>query len=118
LATILSLIIDLGFILLAEFLALCSIQVLPKNIFQTLGCLFIGALPSALGVVTISSISRDYLRNRAMQLEKEVKMIKESLDNLKKEWDTHMKEFKEFEKIRKKFEKEFEEIEIKENEKE
>lgn len=108
-----SLLIDLFVIMFFEFIILYTIQVIPKDLISVLSLLSIGAFPSCLGVVTISSITSDYLKKRAEKLYKEIRLQKEKLDDLSNKWDERYKKFKElekklseYEKIMKKLEKE------------
>lgn len=78
-ASLISITIDLFLISLSELIVLSTLQVLPQHILQATVMLIIGAMPSAMGSIVLSSLTADILRNRARKLYKEAKDLAEQM---------------------------------------
>ncbi len=72
LISMLSLVIDLFPIIGMEYFMLCTINKVPTDSASLWSTLFIGALPSCLGVFSINSVTSDTLEERVKKLTKDV----------------------------------------------
>lgn len=85
LATIISLLIDLGVLFCAAFLVLLSINQISTDILKSINGVFFLSLPWALGAVTLSSLSVDRLHKRAKDLQDEIAELKEKTAELEED---------------------------------
>lgn len=91
---LISVVIDLFLICLAELLVLYSIKVIPQDISKGAIMLLIGALPSSLGVIVLTSLTAESLKKRAKTLDNEAKALQkqvEELDEQRKRVDDGLK---------------------------
>jgi hypothetical protein len=80
--SLISVAIDLCLISLAELVTLYAIQVLPQDISKGVIMLLIGAMPSSLGAVVLTSLTAETLKKRAKKLHKEVQALSRQTEKL------------------------------------
>lgn len=107
-ASLMSIVFDVCLISMFEFVVLFTLQVLPQDILSGIMVLLIGALPSSIGAIALSSLSTDVLKKRAEELNKEVKEITKQAESLKKQIQESKERLKDFETKKKEFEEAFE----------
>ncbi|MFQ5758813.1 MAG: hypothetical protein ACE5IF_03975 [Candidatus Bathyarchaeia archaeon] len=106
-----SLAIDIAFLGSSELAVLWATGTMPSEVLSVGALLLLGALPSSLGVVTLSSLTADVLKKRASELEREVKKLEKEAAELVA-WETEArKRLRRFKKELREFEKDYKEEE-------
>ena len=115
--SLISIAIDLCLISLSELVVLYAIQVLPQDISKGVIMLLVGALPSALGAIVLTSLTAETLKKRAKKLHKEVQALRKQTEELEEQRKTAMERLKSFEKKKKEFKNYFKKQDRKDEEK-
>jgi FtsZ-binding cell division protein ZapB len=106
--SIISIVVDLCLISLGELVVLNTIQVLPQDISKGVMILLIGAIPSSLGAVVLTSLTAETLKKHTKSLLKETQALRKESEELE-ELRNHTKELlKSFREQMNEFEKSFE----------
>jgi FtsZ-binding cell division protein ZapB len=98
-----SIMLDVGALCLAESVTLLSIDVLPQEPLTIGKLLLLGAMPSSLGVVTLTSLTVTTLRERASRLRKEVHELAKQAEDIDKKTEEARLSLVEFEKRKRDF---------------
>lgn len=101
--SIVSVVVDLGFLLLAEFFVLLTIGQIASDLLRSVMSMILVVLPWVLGEIALSSLTVGQLRKRAEELQKKVEKLKSEAEELDKRRQVGENSLKEFEKERKKF---------------
>lgn len=104
LLSVVSIIIDICALGFAEWVVLKAIQVLPQESLSTIKILLLGAMPGALGVVTLSSLTVDILKEKASRLKQkaeeihtQIKLLEKKREDSEADLDAFKKKMREFE---------------------
>jgi len=106
--SLISVAIDLCLISFAELLVLYAIQVLPQDISKGVIMLLVGAMPSSLGAIVLTSLTAETLKKRAKKLYEEAQAIRKETEELEEQRKMAMERLKSFEKKKKEYENRFE----------
>lgn len=101
--SIVSTVVDLGFLLLVEFLVLLAIGQISSDLLRSIMSMILVVLPWVLGEIALSSLTVGQLRKRAEKLRKEVEQLKGKAEELDRRRQVGEDSLKEFDKERKKF---------------
>lgn len=105
--SLISIAIDICLISLSELVVLYTIQVLPQDISKGVIMLLIGAMPSSLGAIVLTSLTAETLKKRAKKLHKEVQALRKQTEKLDEKRKMTMERLKSLEKKKKEFENYF-----------
>lgn len=106
-ASLVSIVVDISLISLAESAVLYALQVLPQDYLKAIIMLLIGALPSSVGAIVLSSLTGDVLKKRAERLHEEVQGIINQVEKLQNRIKKSRERLKNFEKKKNEFEEYF-----------
>jgi len=93
-----SIVMDLGLLSLWEAFMLLTIGKLPSDTLNAFSSILLVASPWALGVISLSTLTVDYLRRRTEKLQKEIEKLKKQAESLEKSRQEGEKDSAEYER--------------------